>query len=83
MIGGKRTDSNTLVEVFFDESGSATKKCDYIKLEVDENQFKVKYGNGLYCKNQGKSPLVRTLKFPPKGDTFNESFLNQMTNTET
>lgn len=73
-----------MTDIFYDQSGSATKKCDYIKFEVAENQLNVQYGTGLYCKNQGKSPLVRTLKFPPKGDTFNDSIFSnsELTNTD-
>ena len=64
---------NELASIFYDESGSATKKTDYIKLSMTtKNSIQVHYGNGLKSKVKGKSPLVRKFKLALSGDTCDD-----------
>ncbi len=59
--------------MFFDESGSATKKTDYIKLSMNKNNLlQIHYGNGLGHKTKGKSPLFRKFKIALSGDTCDD-----------
>lgn len=61
---------NRLADLLIEESRSATKKFDYLKLMNSENKnIEVAYGNGLSCKNKGKSPLTRNFIMTLKGDT--------------
>lgn len=65
-------DKNTKVlkyaNLFYNESGSATKRIDYIKMEVKNEKFGIAFGNGLNKKTKGKSPLERNLKYVLNGD---------------
>jgi len=51
------------LDSFISESGCATKKLDYIKLELSDikgsNDIKVNFGSGLNSHNPGKSPINR------------------------
>lgn len=48
------------------------RKFDYLKLSVKNKNIEISYGNGLDCKNKGKSPLCRSLKLGPIGDSCAE-----------
>lgn len=68
-----------LASIFYDESGSATKKIDYIKLGLNkDNKVEIEYKNGLNCRIKGKSPISRKFKLVLNGDEcdyiINESF---------
>ena len=59
--------------MFYDESGSATKKFDYIKLGYSsENNIELSYNNGLNCKAKGKCPISRKFKFKLDGDNCDD-----------
>ena len=63
-----------LEDIYYNESGSATKKMDYVKLHIDNftKKVKVKYGNGLSSRSTGKSPLIKHLNHTLKGDSCDD-----------
>ncbi len=61
-------DSNLFSHMFVEESGTATKRMDFIKIQLNKSNLEVSFGSGLNKKNKGKSPLLRSLKFGAQGD---------------
>lgn len=54
-----------------EESGSATKRFDFLKVLNSQN-YQIVYGNGLSCRNTGRSPLSRNFIMSLDGDTNEE-----------
>jgi hypothetical protein len=59
-----------LAKSYIEESGTATKRMDFVSFVVDDldDNIRVSFGSGLNSKHPTKSPLVRNLKDTCKGD---------------